>query len=83
MSGKDGEVAAEDDNVDGNVAAFDENFDGKVDAKDENVTAVVDEKVSTAPCKEVITISPNSDSVLRSMRESFYMVYREHFEIIK
>jgi hypothetical protein len=52
-------------------------------AVDENVAAAVDEKVSAAPCQEVITIGPTSDSVIRSMRESFYKIYSEHFETVR
>jgi hypothetical protein len=72
--------------VDENVAAaVDENVAAAVNenvaaAVDENVAAPVDVEVSAAPCQEVITIGPMSDSVIRSMRESFYKIYSEHFE---
>jgi hypothetical protein len=63
--------------------AEEETLDDQVAAEDENVAAAVDEKVSPAPYKEVITNGPKSDSVLRSMRESFYKVYSKHFESVR
>jgi Ulp1 family protease len=60
-----------------------ETIDGQVDEEDEYVAAVVGEKVSPAPYKEVITIGPTLDSVLKSMKESFYRVYSEHFETVR
>ena len=62
-----------------NVALHDE----VAGAIDDKVAAAVHESVPAASCKEVITVGPMSDSVIRSMKESFYKIYCEHFETAK
>jgi hypothetical protein len=47
------------------------------------VTGAVYEQLSAETGKELITIGPNSESVVKSMRESFYKVYNGHLESVK
>ncbi len=47
------------------------------------MTGAVYEQLSAVTGKELITIGPNYESVVKSMRESFYKVYNKHFESVK
>jgi hypothetical protein len=64
--------AATDATFSGTKSAEEETLDGQIDEEDENVAAAVGEKVSPAPYKEVIIFGPTSDSVLKSLKQSFY-----------
>ncbi len=87
------ELLQEDDNVDDNAddaegnaaikSEVEETVHAKVAAEDEIVTGALYEQLSVETGRELITIGPNSESVVKSMRESFYQVYNEHFESVK
>jgi hypothetical protein len=67
------------DDAEGNTEQFsvERRRDDNVDAKDNA------EQLSAETGRQLITIGPNSESVVKSMRESFYKVYNEIFERVK